>query len=62
MVSIGRVLQAPAPSRPVARGMAGAILLAHVLVSKYCDHQPLYRQSEIYSREGVELARSALGF
>lgn len=54
------VLQAPAPSRPVARGMAGANLLAHVLVSKYCDHQPLYRQSEIYARDGVELARSTL--
>jgi len=54
------VLQTPALSRPIARGMAGANLLAHVLVSKYCDHQPLYRQSEIYAREGVELARSTL--
>lgn len=54
------VLQVSAPSRPVARGMAGAGLLSHVLVSKYCDHQPLYRQSEIYAREGVELARSTL--
>jgi transposase len=35
-------------------------LLAHVLVSKYCDHLPLYRQSEIYAREGVELERSTL--
>lgn len=54
------VLQMPAPSRPVARGMAGAGLLAHVLVSKFCDHQPLYRQCDIYAREGVELARSTL--
>src|SRR3546814_2957885 len=35
-------------------------LLAHVLVSKYADHQPLYRQSEIYAREGVQLERSTL--
>ena len=34
--------------------------MAHVLVSKYCDHLPLYRQSEIYAREGVELERSTL--
>jgi len=42
-----RVVEAPAPSRPIERGLAGPALLAHVLVSKYCDHQPLYRQSEI---------------
>ena len=52
--------QAPAPSRPIAKSMAGAGLLAHVLVSKYADHLPLYRQSEIYAREGVELERSTL--
>ena len=55
-----RIVQAEAPSRPIARGMAGPGLLAHVLVSKYCDHLPLYRQSEIYEREGVELDRSTL--
>lgn len=54
------IVQAAAPSRPIARGMAGANLLAHVLVSKYCDHLPLYRQSQIYAREGVELERSTL--
>lgn len=54
------IVQAPAPSRPIARGMAGAGLLAHVLVAKYCDHLPLYRQSGIYAREGVELERSTL--
>lgn len=47
-----RIVQAPAPSRPIARGLAGPGLLAHVLISKYCDHQPLYRQSEIYARQG----------
>jgi len=55
-----RIVQAEAPSRPSARGVAGPGLLAHVLVSKYCDHLPLYRQSEIYAREGVELERSTL--
>ena len=55
-----RIVQAPAPSRPIARGLAGPGLLAHVLISKYADHLPLYRQSEIYRREGVELERSTL--
>jgi transposase len=55
-----RIVQAPAPSRPIDRGLAGPGLLAHVLVSKYADHVPLYRQSEIYSREGVDLDRSTL--
>jgi transposase len=54
------IVQTPAPSRPIARGLAGPGLLAHVLVSKYCDHLPLYRQSEIYARAGVELERSTL--
>jgi transposase len=54
------IVQAEAPSRPIERGMAGPGLLAHVLVSKYADHLPLYRQAEIYAREGVELERSTL--
>ncbi len=54
------IVQAPAPSRPITRSMAGAGLLAHVLVAKYCDHLPLYRQSGMYAREGVELDRSTL--
>ncbi|MCI4665466.1 MAG: IS66 family transposase [Neomegalonema sp.] len=55
-----RVLQAPMPSRPIERGRPGPGLLAHVLVSKYADHLPLYRQSQIYGREGVDLDRSTL--
>ena len=55
-----RIVQSEAPSRPIARGLAGPGLLAHVLVAKYADHLPLYRQSEIYAREGVELDRSTL--
>ena len=54
------ILQASAPSRPIERGMVGPGLLAHVIVGKYADHTPLYRQSEIYAREGVELDRSLL--
>ena len=53
-------MQARAPSRPIARGLAGPSFLAHVLVSKYADHLPLYRQSQIYAREGLELDRSTL--
>ena len=57
-----RVVEAPAPSRPIERGLAGAGLLAHVIVSKFCDHLPLFRQSEIYARQGVEIPRSTLGW
>jgi transposase len=55
-----RIVQAPVETRPIAHGMAGPGLLAHVLVSKYADHLPLYRQSEIYARQGVDLERSTL--
>jgi transposase len=55
-----KIVQAEAPSRPIARGLAGPGLLAHVLVSKYCDHLPLYRQSQIYKRGGIDLDRSTL--
>ena len=54
------IFQAQAPSRPIARGMAGPALLAHVMVSKYCDHTPLYRQSGIYARDGVVIDRSTM--
>jgi transposase len=56
----GTIHQAPAPERPIAKGLASPSLLAHVLVSKYCDHLPLYRQSQIFARQGVELDRSTL--
>jgi transposase len=54
------IVQAPAPSRPIARGLAGPGFLAHVMVSKYVDHIPLYRQSEIFARDGLDLSRSTL--
>lgn len=55
-----QIVQAPAPSRPIVRGLPGPALLAHVLVGKFCDHLPLYRQSAIYARSQVELDRSTL--
>ncbi len=54
------ICQAPLPSRPIERGRAGAGLLAHVVVSKYADHLPLYRQSQIYAREGIDIDRSTM--
>ena len=56
----GTVHQAPAPERVIAKGLATPELLSHVLVSKYCDHVPLYRQAQIFARHGVELERSTL--
>src|SRR5215813_3719537 len=56
----GTVCQTPAPERPIAGGLATPALLAQVLVSKYCDHTPLYRQSQIFARLGVDLDRSTL--
>jgi transposase len=58
--SCDRIVQEPAPHRPIERGLAGPGLLAHVIVAKYCHHLPLYRQSEIYAHEGLELDRSTL--
>lgn len=54
------IVQAPMPSLPIERGRPGPALLTHVLVSKYCDHLPLHRQSDIYARSGVTLDRSTL--
>src|SRR5436305_4111710 len=54
------VVQAPAPERPVTGGMASEALLAHVLVAKYGDFLPLYRQAGIFARQGVALDRSTL--
>jgi transposase len=55
-----KIVQPPAPTRPVPRSAAGPGLLAHILVSKYDDHLPLYRQGEILARHGVEIPRSTL--
>lgn len=54
------VVQAQAPQRVIDRGLPGPGLLAHVITTKFADHTPLYRQSQIFAREGVELDRSIL--
>ncbi len=55
-----RMVQVPAPSRPIPGSMAGANLLAHILVSKFDDHLPLYRQHEIFARLGADIPDSTL--
>ncbi|MFC1806571.1 IS66 family transposase [Planctomycetota bacterium] len=52
------VVLAPLPPQPIEKGLPGAGLLAHVLVSKYADHLPLHRLEGIFKRQGVEIARS----
>lgn len=59
-VRCSRIVQAGAPSRPIERGLPGPALMAHVVGSKYCLHQPLYRQSQVYGFAGVTLERSVL--
>jgi transposase len=54
------VVQAPAPERPIDGGMATEALVAHVVVSKFCDSLPLYRQAQMLKRQGIELDRSTL--
>ncbi len=54
------VVQAPAPERPITGGMATEALLAQVLVAKFGDHLPLYRQAQIFARQGIALDRSTL--
>ena len=54
------VVQAAAPARLIPGGMLTEATVAHVLVNKYADHLPLYRQAQIYIRQGVNLDRSTL--
>ena len=54
------MVQAPMPELPIPRGMAGASFLAHIAIAKFCDHLPLYRQAEIYAREGIDVDRGQL--
>ena len=54
------VVQAPAPARLIEGGLPTEAMVAHVLVSKYADHLPLYRQAQIYERQGIPLDRSTL--
>jgi transposase len=54
------ITQPPAPFHPIARGRAGANLLADILHGKFCEHQPLNRQSESFARQGIDLSVSTL--
>jgi transposase len=54
------VVVAPAPERPIDGGMPTEALIAHVVVSKFCDSLPLYRQAQMLSRQGIGLDRSTL--
>ncbi len=54
------VVQAPAPARLIEGGLPTEALVAHVLVAKYADHCPLYRQAQIYARQGINIDRSTL--
>jgi transposase len=54
------IVQSPLPSRPIEPGRPEPGLLAHVLISKYADHLPHYRQSQIYARDGVDIDRSTM--
>jgi hypothetical protein len=54
------VIQAPAPARLIEGGIPTEATVAHVVVAKYADHLPLYRQAQIYARQGIQLDRSTL--
>lgn len=56
----GTIVQAPAPPRLIEGGLPTEALAAHAIVAKYADHTPLYRQAQIYARQGIELDRSTL--
>jgi transposase len=56
----GEVVQAPAPERLIENGLPTEALVAQVITAKYADHLPLYRQAQIYARQGIELDRSTL--
>jgi transposase len=58
----GTVVQEPAPTRLIEGGLPTEALVAHVAVSRYADHQPLYRQAQIMARQGVIIERSTLSF
>lgn len=59
-ITVSPIVVAPKPTQPIDGGLPGPGLLAHVVVSKFCDHLPLHRQESILARHGVELARSTM--
>jgi len=56
-----RIAIADLPSLPVPKGNAGASMIAHILVSKFCDHLPYYRQSKIFKRQNLHIPDSTIG-
>jgi transposase len=56
-----RIVIAPLPTLPIPKGNAGASMLSHILVSKFVDHQPFYRQVQIFKRQDLNIAESTLG-
>lgn len=56
-----KIVIAELPSRPIAKGIFGTALIVRILIDKYVDHLPLYRQNERFKREGVTIADSTLG-
>ena len=58
----GTVVQAPAPARLIEGGIPTEAMVAHVLVARYADHLPLYRQAQILERQGVIVERATLSF
>ncbi len=59
-IACEKIVQAYAPSKAIDKGKAGPGLLAHILVQKYCNHLPIYRQHQMYLREGIEIAKSTM--
>jgi transposase len=59
-IKCDNIVQAYAPSNPISKGKAGPGLLSHVLIQKYCNHLPFYRQSEMFDREGIDISRSTM--
>lgn len=59
-INCEHIVQAYPRSDAISKGKAGSGLLAHILVQKYCNHLPLYRQSQMYEREGIEISRSTM--
>lgn len=58
--SCDKIVQAFAPSKAIDKGKAGSGLLAHIMIQKYCNHLPMYRQSQMYEREGVEISKNTM--
>lgn len=55
-----KIVQGYAPGNTIDKGKAGPGLLAHIMIQKYCNHLPMYRQSQIYEREGIQIPRSTM--